>query len=471
MQKKTICNNPNLKGLSVLVIEDDPASLNEIENALKDLGARVYTAPDSGGAAGVLLRKHIHVIMAALDLVNEQCIEMVKDYKTRYPETLFYVLTGHEYDSVEPSLESVKLIVDDYVRKPLDIVRFACNIETSIGRPGDGSKSLTVVDPLVSKVEPYFIFRSPAMRRTLAHLPQIAASDQTVLITGETGTGKEIVARAVHVLGPRSSGPFVPINCGAVPESLIEGELFGHERGAFTGAVKTRKGKFEIADNGCLFLDEIGDMPLNLQVRLLRALEEGKIYRVGGETPLPINVRVIAASNTDLQKAVKDGLFRDDLYYRLNVLRMYLPPLRERVEDIPLLAVHFFERAFAEMGRHSPYPSLSAETIYLLERYPWKGNVRELRNIMTRIATLLPRDTKHIFPFHILPHLDEADRAGAPSAEAPGKEGVYVPIGARLDHVEDLLIRETLKRTNGNRTKAAGLLGISLRTLRRKLNK
>jgi transcriptional regulator with PAS, ATPase and Fis domain len=309
------------------------------------------------------------------------------------------------------------------------------------------------------------------MRRTLAHLPQIAASDQTVLITGETGTGKEIVARAVHVLSCRSSGPFVPINCGAVPESLIEGELFGHERGAFTGAVKTRRGKFEIAGNGCLFLDEIGDMPLNLQVRLLRALEEGKIYRIGGETLLPINVRVIAASNTDLKEAVKDRLFRDDLYYRLNVLRLHLPPLRERVEDIPLLAVHFLERAFAEMGRHPPHPSLSAETIYLLERYPWKGNVRELRNIMTRVATLLPRDTKHIFPFHLLPHLDEADRAGTPSAESLDKEGVYIPIGARLDHVEDLLIRETLKRTKGNRTKAAGLLGISLRTLRRKLNK
>lgn len=472
MREEIMCNDkPNLKGLSVLVIEDDITSLDEIENALKDIGARVYTAQDPDRAVGLLLKEHIHVIIAAIDLVNEKCIDMVKDYKKQYPDSLFYVLTGHEYASVETSRESVKLIIDDYLRKPLDIARFACNVETSIGRPSDRSKSLTVVDPLVSRVEPYFIFRSPAMRRTLAHLPQIAASDQTVLITGETGTGKEIVARAVHVLSRRSSGPFVPINCGAVPESLIEGELFGHEKGAFTGAVKTRRGKFEIAVNGYLFLDEIGDMPLNLQVRLLRALEEGKIYRIGGEAPVPINVRIIAASNTDLKEAVKDGLFRDDLYYRLNVLRLYLPPLRERVEDIPLLAVHFLERAFTEMGWHPPYPSLSAETIFLLERYPWKGNVRELRNIMTRVATLLPRDTNHIFPFHVSPHLDEEGRVEAPSAGAPDKEGVYIPIGTRLDHVEDMLIRETLKRTSGNKTKAAGLLGISLRTLRRKLNK
>jgi DNA-binding NtrC family response regulator len=328
------------------------------------------------------------------------------------------------------------------------------------------------VDPLVKKVKPYFLFRSPAMRRTLANLPQIAASEQTVLITGETGSGKELVARAIHVLSRRSSGPFVPINCGAVPESLIEGELFGHEKGAFTGAIRTRKGRFETADKGTLFLDEISDMTLNLQGRLLRALEESRIYRVGAEEFLPIDVRVIAASNINLKKAVDDNLFREDLYYRLNVLRIHLPPLRERPEDIPLLAVHYLERAFAEMGWPEPYPELSSETIYLLEHYPWRGNVRELRNIMTRIATLLPAGTERIFPFHVTPYLEEQPqiepvlRAG----EAPG-EGVFIPVGTPLREVEETLIRETLKYTRGNRTKAASLLGVSLRNLRRKLNK
>jgi DNA-binding NtrC family response regulator len=445
MQENFICepnDNPNLKRLSVLVIEDDSASLNEIKQALKDVGAEVHTARNTVQASRLLQKEHMHVIIASLYLVDEQCIELIKDYKTKNPDSLFYVLTGREYDAVETSQESVRLIVDDYIRKPLNVSRFACMVETSIGRPRDRSKSLTVVDPLVAKVKPYFLFRSPVMRRTLSHLPQIAASDETVLITGETGTGKEIVARAIHVLSRRSSGPFVPINCGAVPESLIEGDL-----------------------------DEIGDMPINLQVRLLRALEEGKIYRIGGETPLHINVRVIAASNTDLLKAVGDRLFRDDLYYRLNVLRIHLPLLSERVEDIPLLAVHFFERAFDEMGWVKPYPSLSAETIYLLEHYPWKGNVRELRNVTTRVATLLPQDTKRIFPFHILPHLDEAGQIIVPTAEESGKEGVHIPIGTNLKNVEELLISETLKITKGNKTQAAKLLGISLRNLRRKLNK
>jgi DNA-binding NtrC family response regulator len=472
MEKEILLEDTTtMKGLAVLVIEDDSASLIETEKALKKVGAKVFNAESSVHAAGLLLYERIDVIIAALDLVDEQCIEIIRDYKARMPDALFYVLTGQEYDSVEISQESVRLVIDDYIKKPLDGARFAGMVATSTGRPDTGDKSLTVADPLVRKVKPYFLFRSPVMHRTLADLPRIAVSDQTVLITGETGTGKEIIARAIHVMSGRSSGPFIPVNCGAVPESLIEGELFGHEKGAFTGAVKMRRGKFETAHNGTLFLDEIGDMPLNLQVRLLRALEEGKINRIGSETPVSIDVRVIAASNVDLKDAVDDGLFRDDLYYRINVLRLNLPPLNERIEDIPLLAVHFLERAFVEMGRIKPFPSLSAETIYILEQYPWKGNVRELRNVMTRVATLLPRDTKHIFPFHILPHLDRADKVPSVSSDKKEEEGIFIAKGTRLKEVEDILISEALKTTGGNRTRAAKLLGISLRTLRRKLNK
>ncbi len=464
-------HKPDLKGLDILLFEDDARSLAKIRDDLTGIGADVYSAENFGQAVNILHQTHIEVIIAALDLVDEQCIEMIREYKARHPEALFYVLADQEYDSVESSQESVRLIVDDYIKKPLDIIRFARMVETSTGRPEATGTSLTVIDPLVAKVKPYFIFRSPAMRRTLSHLPQIAASEQTVLITGETGTGKELIARAIHVLSRRSSGPFVPLNCGAVPETLIEGELFGHEKGAFTGAIRTRKGKFEMADKGTLFLDEIGDMPLNLQVRLLRVLEDGNMYRVGGETSVPIDVRVITASNIDLQKAVDDGLFRDDLYYRLNVLRLTLPPLRERVEDIPLLAVHFLERAFAEMGWASPYPNLSQETIYLLERCPWKGNVRELRNLMTRVATLLPRNTGRIFPFHILPYIDDSDMLSPKTDGASGKNGIFIPAGTKLGDAEEMIIQEALQQTNGNKTKAASLLGVSLRNLRRKLNR
>ncbi|GBE03747.1 MAG TPA: sigma-54-dependent Fis family transcriptional regulator [Nitrospirae bacterium] len=471
MAKEVILeNSQGMKGFSVLVIEDNTLSLKETVTALEKAGAEVFNVPDSAHAAGLLLHERIDVIIGTLDLVDEQCIEVIKNYKARMPKALFYVLTGQEYDSVEISQESVRLVIDDYIKKPLDVDRFAGMIAASIGRP-DGDKSLAVADPLVRKVKPYFLFRSPVMRRTLADLPQISMSDQTVLITGDTGTGKEIIARAIHVLSSRASGPFVPINCGAIPESLIEGELFGHEKGAFTGAVKTRRGKFETAHNGTLFLDEIGDMPLNLQVRLLRVLEEGQIHRIGSEAPVSINVRVIGASNIDLKKAVDDGLFRDDLYYRINVLRLELPPLNKRIEDISLLAVHFLERAFAEMGRLKPYPSLSSETIYILEQCPWKGNVRELRNVMTRVATLLPGDTNQIFPFHILPHLDRTDKVPVNSSNKKEAEGVFIWSGTNLKEVEEMLINKTLKTTGGNRTQAAKLLGISLRTLRRKLNK
>lgn len=462
-------NKPDLRGLSILILDEDVGGLRAAGLALEDFGAAVYFAARPEEAVGLLSREHIHIVIVSLTCADENFIEIVKDYKANYPDSFFYILTEQEYDSIEPSLESAKVVVDDYIPKPLDPGRFARMVETSIGRPGTGSTSLAVVEPLVTKTKPYFIFRSPAMRGALANLSGIASSGQTVLISGETGTGKELVARAVHVLSPRAEGPFVPVNCGAIPESLIEGELFGHEKGAFTGAYATRKGKFEMANHGSLFLDEIGDMPLLLQMRLLRVLEEGGVYRVGGEHPVRIDVRVIAATRVDLEKAVRDGLFREDLYYRLNVLRINLPPLRERTEDIPMLALHFLDRAFAEMGRVPPYPSLSAETIYLLEGFPWKGNVRELRNIMTRVATLLPPGTKRIFPFHLLPHLGEM--GGLHYAPPEGSNGgIMLRRGISLGEAEEVLIHETLRQTNGNRTKAAELLGISLRTLRRKLN-
>ncbi len=461
---------PNLQEISVLILEDDLSSVSSFQKDLKSFGAHVYPVRTMQDTVGLLSQEHVRIIIAAIRFVDEQFIAMIRDYKSQYPDSFFYVLTEPEYNEIEATSETVKQYVDDYLKKPLDSMRFAHMVETNVGRPSSTGTSLTVADPLVRKVKPYFIFRSSVMRSALRNLPVIAASGQTVLITGETGTGKEIVARSIHVLSPRASHPFIAVNCSAIPESLIEAELFGHEKGAFTGAARMRKGKFETANYGTLFLDEIGDMPLNLQTRLLRVLEEGEMYRVGGETSTPIDVRVIAASHQDLKKSVEDGLFRQDLYYRLNILRIHLPPLRERIEDISLLAVHFLERAFGEMGWDEPHPSLSSETIYVLERYPWKGNIRELRNIMTRVATMLPRDTNKIFPFHILPYLEDAEQIRDHPVPAEKGDGIHIPAGMKLKDVEALLIREALRITDGNRTQAAKLLGISLRTLRRKLN-
>jgi len=463
-------NIPDLHGLTLLIVDNESESLRSVEQSLGEFGARVLATLSSAEAIDLLSTERPDVIMASLDLLEGPFKEAAGHYRASRPESFLYVLTEEEPIPTHFA-DSAEFEADDFIRKPLNVLRFAGMIETSIGRPQTGSTSLAVIEPLVSKVKPYFIFRSDAMRRALSSLPEISASGQTVLISGETGTGKELVARAVHVMSPRSSGPFVPINCGAIPESLIEGELFGHEKGAFTGAHATRRGKFETAHDGTLFLDEIGDMPINLQVRLLRVLEEGRVYRIGGERPVPVNVRVIAATRVELEKTVQDGLFREDLYYRLNVLRIHLPPLRERIDDIPLLALHFLDRAFAEMGRVPPYPSLSTETIYLLQNAAWKGNVRELRNIMTRVATLLPPDTKRIFPYHMLPHLQDIRHGDGRFVSGNRESGVFIPIGTHLAQAESQLIKEALQHTKGNRTRAAELLGISVRTLRRKLNR
>jgi DNA-binding NtrC family response regulator len=368
-----------------------------------------------------------------------------------------------EPDTTVTTNDPSGLVVEDYLQKPIDTMKLAYMLESG------ASRALAAVDPLVEKARPYFQFRSESMRRALFDLPRIAASNQTVLISGETGSGKEIISRAIHVMSPRKDGPFVAINCGAVPEGLIEGELFGHEKGAFTGAVKLRKGKFETATGGTLLLDEIGEMSLHLQVRLLRVLEENHLYRIGGERPVHIDARVIASTNRDLRQAVSEGLFREDLYYRLNILNLHLPPLRERVEDISFLAVHFMNRALDETGHERPYPKLSSAAIEMLESLKWPGNVRELRNVMTRVAVFMPQEARQVLPLHVLPHL-ETSAESSREKKASDKKVVLIPEDATLSVAEDILIKETLKKTGGNRTKAAKILGIGIRTLRRRLN-
>lgn len=459
---------PDLSGLSVLIVDRTPLSLKKMENVLSKFGAFVFTTMTLNESIRIISEHEIHAVLACLDLDGERGIDLLEPYKSIHPDGLFYVVA--EYPSFESAIESAKRGVDDYFKKPVDIRRFALKVEGYFKRyPGDHT-SLVPIDPLSTQLKPFFLFRSPAMRLALAMLPKIAASDQTVLISGETGTGKEMVARALHVLSPRVNGPFVAVNTGAIPEGLIEGELFGHEKGSFTGAQARRKGKFELAHDGTLFLDEIGDMPLQYQIRLLRALEDGYIYRVGGEQPVQVNVRIIAASRRNLEDSVEAGLFRDDLYYRLNVLHIHLPPLRDRKEDISYLSLHFLERAFDQINRPLPYPNLATETIILLEQLPWKGNVRQLRNLMTRIATLLPDDARQVLPIHVIPHLKEGKQFPI-KLSSHHNDGILIPYGTPLKNAEDMIIHETLKQTKGNRTKAASILGIGIRTLRRKLNK
>ncbi|MBF0457578.1 MAG: sigma-54-dependent Fis family transcriptional regulator [Nitrospirae bacterium] len=456
---------PDLSGLSLLIAGGGPDAFAAVEDAFQEYGGVVFRISVLGDAIEFAARRAVDVVLADAALFDRTTVELIDSLTAN--SVVYLATDGSAGDAAEFFTPGV----EDYIHKQIDPRRFIQMVVTRLVRQHGGSTALTVTDPLISKLRPYFLFRSPAMRQALLSLPSIAASNQTVLISGETGTGKEIVARAIHVLSKRQSGPFMAVNCGAIPEGLIEGELFGHEKGAFTGASKTRKGKFEATNNGTLFLDEIGDMPLLLQVRLLRVLEERHIYRVGGERPIPINVRVITASRVGLKQAVADGLFRDDLYYRLNILRIHLPPLRERIEDIPYLAFHFLGRALAEMGVEPPYPPLSPASIDLIEGLQWKGNVRELRNVMTRVATVLPHGIKQVLPIHVSPHLEDTEpQPHCLQKHEESGNGIFIPIGTPLDEAEGQIIKETLKHTGNNRTQTAKILKIGIRTLRRKLS-
>jgi DNA-binding NtrC family response regulator len=303
------------------------------------------------------------------------------------------------------------------------------------------------------------------MSKALIDLPRFAASAAPVLIQGETGTGKELVARALHGLGPRAQGPFVAVNCGAIPETMLEAELFGHEKGAFTGASRQHRGRFEQAQGGTLLLDEIGEMPPVAQVSLLRVLEEGVVQRIGGERGVPVDVRVVAATHRPLEERVDSGLFRQDLLFRLNVLLIEVPPLRMRPQDIELLARHFLANSLRDMQWQGAPPMLTPKALALLASHPWPGNVRELRNLMARLAVRLPDGVREIGA-----GLLESLLPAATSKSKAMGEGVHIPKGTTLADAEWMLIDAALADAGYNRSKAAKLLGIGERTLRRKLN-
>ena len=309
----------------------------------------------------------------------------------------------------------------------------------------------------------HIIGRSPRMQRIFRFVSKIAPTESAVLLTGESGTGKELLARSIHFQSRRAHEPFLAINCGALPENLLESELFGHVRGSFTGATTDKKGMFEQADGGSLFLDEVGELPQTSQVKLLRALQDGEVRRVGSNSSIRVDVRIISATNRDLRRAMEEGGFREDLYYRLNVFQIEVPPLRERREDIPLLAGYFLDRYAAKM--HKSLSGFSEEAQVRLVRYDYPGNVRELENALQRAVALAEDDV--IRPEDLPPQMREAAR---PRIEAP-KEAVHVPDGLTLEEVEAIYIQRTLERVAGNASEAARRLGISRSTLWRKLKK
>lgn len=378
---------PSLEGISLLLVDDDPAIIRSLGRALRGLGAEIRSAGSLQEATLVLKAFQPDAALVDLQLKDGQGLQLVPMFHQCCPSGVFYLITGH--GSVESAVTSIKKGVREYFQKPVDPIALARQLTIDI-QPDQLKTSIT------EQLSQYLLFEDPVMIHALTELPSIASSSHPVLIQGETGTGKEMVARAIHGLSQVAEGPFVAVNCGAIPETLLEDELFGHEKGAFTGAQQKRLGRFEQANHGTLFLDEIGEMPLPFQVRLLRVLEDGMIQRVGSEQAIPVKARVIAATHRNLEEDIGSGLFRQDLYYRLNILPVNLPPLRMRPADVHVLARYFFQRAMQDMQRQPPWPILDKDTLDKLGGYHWPGNVRELRNLMTRLAVRLPSEIKKI---------------------------------------------------------------------------
>ncbi len=431
-----------MRGHKVLVVEDEREMQRALEAVLEGCGLRVSTAEDGLHAMTKFKQDLYDLVIADVRMPRMSGLELLKEIKRISPLTPVVLLTA--YGTVEGAVNAMKEGAFDYIEKPFSPEVLEEVVKRALAsRPEEEKQKRRTI-----------IAQDPKMLELLEVARTIAPSTAPVLISGESGTGKELLARYIHEQSQRRGRPFVAVNCAALPEGLLETELFGHERGSFTGAVAQKKGKFELAHRGTLLLDEVSEMPLALQAKILRALQEGEIDRVGGTKPVAVDVRVIATTNRDLVEEVHKGRFREDLFFRLNVVPLHIPPLRERKGDIPLLANFFLEKYTALNGKG--IEGFSPETMKLLEEYSWPGNVRELENVVHR-AVLLAKGPL-IEPKDLVIDEGLASRIDPP-----------IKPGTSLKEMERWLILETLKKVGGNRTQAARLLGVSVRTIRNKL--
>lgn len=446
---------------TILIVEDEPRMRRLLEIGLTEEGHNVRISPDAESGLKSLARDPADLVLTDLKLPGMSGLDFLQEARRMNAGLPVIVMTA--YGSVETAVEAMKAGASDYVLKPFTIAEMKLVIakELDVQRVRDENRSLK--EALGKRYHFHnIVARSAKMQEVLALVERVAATNSTVLIGGESGVGKDLVARAIHQNSRRASGPFIKVNSTAVPDTLFESELFGFEKGAFTGALASKPGKFELADKGTLFLDEIGDVPAPIQVKLLRVLQEREFERLGGTKTLKVDVRLIAATNRDLRAALEDGTFREDLYYRLNVVPIDIPPLRDHKEDIPDLVRHFFER-FARENESAPY-EITAPALQMVMDYHWPGNVRQLENIIERavaLATAPVIDVKNI-------HLD-APR----STNTVGGSGdvSFLPDGMTLEQWEDEMIREAMRRTRGNKSEAARMLGLSRNALRYRLSK
>ncbi|MDX6765715.1 MAG: sigma-54 dependent transcriptional regulator [Candidatus Methylacidiphilales bacterium] len=437
----------------ILVLDDEDAVRAVMTDLLRELGYTPLAVATLQQARSLLKQDNYDLILSDVRLSDGNGLDFLQEAKQIQPQTRLVVMTG--YGSLDSAVEAIRLGVFDYLLKPINLSRLKVTLER-LEEIGQLQSENTYLRREVreSSLEGIEWGRSPAMGRVRELIEKLGTTDATVMIQGESGTGKEVVARELHARSNRATRPFIRVNCAAIPATLLESEFFGHEKGAFTGAVQRREGRFEVADGGTLLLDEISEIPSDLQVKLLRVLQEREFERVGGNKTIPVDVRVLATTNRNLKEEVRAGRFREDLYYRLNVVPIDLPPLRERGNDILHLAEHFLRSFSRKHGK--AVRSFDAAVKSRLLAYSWPGNVRELQNAVERAVILAEAGTGLTVDDFAFPHHEPSE--GGPSF-----------LGKTIDELEYEAIREGLKAQRGNRTRTAESLGISLRTLRNKL--
>jgi len=439
------------RNITILIIDDEPNVCSSLQGVLEDEGYTAYTAQSGEEGLEQLARRDANIVL--LDILMPggiDGIETLRRIKSDYPDVGVIMITGH--GSYEYALEAGKLGALDFIEKPLSIDKVLTRIEQALKKMRLEAENVQLKQEVEEKYK--LIGESLAMQEIQKIIARVAPTNGRVLITGESGTGKELVARAIHNQSLRSNELFVPVNCAAIPQELIEAELFGHEKGAFTGAMYRRIGKFEQADGGTLFLDEVGNMSLQTQAKVLRAIENGEFERIGGKNTIKVDTRIVAATNKDLNAEIQEGNFREDLYYRLNVIPIDIPPLRHRKKDIPLLAEHFLTQFCRENNK--PKKQLSKEAVKILERYSWPGNVRELRNIIERLVIM---SRGNVIEVDDIPQdLEETMTQQASGTLRDAKH-----------QFESNFIRQCLENNNWKITETARQLGIERTNLHRKM--
>jgi DNA-binding NtrC family response regulator len=444
--------------IRVLIVEDKASMARMLERLFASKGYEVTVAADGAKALEKIREADFHLVITDLKMPNGDGMQVLQAVKEKTPGTIVLMMTA--FGTIENAVEAMRLGAFDYLLKPFSLSEIELKVEKALEQQRLQAENAYLKETIQMGFG-RLIGSSDAMREIYGFIQKVAPSTAPILILGESGTGKELVARAIHDTGSRSGSPFIAVNCAALSEGLIESEMFGHERGAFTGAVNQKKGRFELADCGTLFLDEIGELPPVLQSKLLRVLQEGEFERVGGHQTLRVDVRVIAATHRDLVHAIVSGQFREDLYYRVNVLSVKVPPLRERPEDLPALVDHFLARAAGEMHRNV---SIDPETLALLQRYRWPGNIRELENVIERAVVLTdgPAIRAADLPKEITGLSAEVARAfGDPNLSLDEKMG----------RLEREAILQTLQETGWNQTQAAKRLGLKRSSLQYKMKR